>query len=82
MGLNSVISGLASGLISTFITHPFEIIRTHIQVRINFDHEVSPKEKPLIKQLASLVKEGKLFNGVTPRLIKKPLSNTLAFLLF
>jgi hypothetical protein len=29
-----------------------------------------------------LTKEGRLFDGVAPRLVKKPLANTLAFLLF
>lgn len=64
-------------MLSTFITHPFDIIRTHIQVRISQNKELS-----IAKQFIHLIKSGKLFDGVAPRLIKKPLSNTLAFLLF
>jgi hypothetical protein len=83
MGLSSPVSGMGAGLISTFTTHPFEIIRTNIQVHINFHaNEAHHKEKPISAQLNGLVKEGKLFDGVAPRLVKKPLANTLAFLLF
>lgn len=74
---------MTAGIISTFITHPFEIIRTNIQVHINFhQNEASHKEDSIIKQLNKLNKQGKLFDGVAPRLVKKPLANTLAFLLF
>jgi len=52
-------------------------------VHINFHAgEAHHKEKPIISQLSGLLKEGKLFDGVAPRLVKKPLANTLAFLLF
>ena len=33
-------------------------------------------------QLINLMKERELLKGVAPRLIKKPLANTIAFLLF
>lgn len=35
-----------------------------------------------MKQLVELSKKGHLFDGVTPRLVKKPLANTISFLLF
>lgn len=74
---------MGAGMISTFTTHPFEIIRTNIQVHINFHaDEAHYKEKPIAAQLHGLLKDGKLLDGVAPRLIKKPLANTLAFLLF
>ena len=43
-GISSFFSGIGSGMISTFITHPFEIVRTNIQVRINF-HKDDPHHK-------------------------------------
>lgn len=74
---------MGGGMIATFITHPFEIIRTQIQVYINFhSNDKNHREEPILRQVGKLWKEGKLFNGVAPRLVKKPMSNTLAFLLF
>ncbi len=74
---------MGAGVVSTFATHPFEIIRTNIQVHINFhSNEANHREKPIIKQLGSLLTERRLFDGVAPRLVKKPLANTLAFCLF
>jgi hypothetical protein len=41
---------MTAGIISTFITHPFEIIRTNIQVHINFHkNEANYKEDSIIK---------------------------------
>ena len=79
----SVVSGLVSGVIATFITHPFEIVRTNNQVYLNF-HGPGQSENSLsiFQQLKVLGKEGDLLKGVAPRLIKKPLANTLAFTLF
>lgn len=74
---------MGAGIVSTFITHPFEIIRTNIQVHLNFhSNDAKHKEDPIVKQLYRLLKDGKLFDGVAPRLVKKPLANTLAFVLF
>ena len=36
----------------------------------------------IAKQLQILAKTGEAFRGLAPRLIKKPLTNTMAFLLF
>ena len=81
--MSSVIAGMSSGIISTLITHPFEIIRTKIQIHLNFHKDkLNHKEDSIAKQFYKLYKEKKLFDGVAPRLIKKPLANTLAFLLF
>lgn len=33
-------------------------------------------------KLMNLVREGDLLKGVAPRLIKKPLANTIAFIIF
>lgn len=52
LGVTSFFAGIGSGMISTFITHPFEIIRTNIQVYYNF-HKDDPrhKEQSIVKQL-------------------------------
>lgn len=42
----------------------------------------STAQMSMLKQLGVLVKGGEAFRGVTPRLIKKPLTNTMAFLMF
>jgi hypothetical protein len=74
---------MTSGIISTFLTHPLEIIRAQIQVsQIHANFNADQKSQSIISQLISLTRECKLFNGVAPRLIKKPLSNTMTFLLF
>jgi hypothetical protein len=74
---------MAAGIFSTFATHPLEIIRARIQVHVNLDsHHHHPKSVSIVSELVSLAREWKLFNGVAPRLLKKPLSNTMAFLLF
>lgn len=54
--MSSVVAGMSAGVISTLATHPFEIIRTNIQVHINFhSNEVNHKEQPIIKQLGALM---------------------------
>jgi hypothetical protein len=62
---------MSSGIISTLITHPFEIIRTKIQIHLNFHKDkLNHKEDSIAKQFYKLYKEKKLFDGVAPRLKK------------
>ncbi len=35
-----------------------------------------------MNELRKMVREGELFKGLTPRLLKKPLGNTITFWLF
>ena len=37
---------------------------------------------PIGDQLINLIKQGEILKGVAPRLIKKPLANTIAFVIF
>jgi hypothetical protein len=73
---------MTAGIFSTFATHPLEIIRARIQVHVSLNPNQHEKSTSIVSQLVTLAREWKLFNGVAPRLLKKPLSNTLAFLLF
>lgn len=80
LGLAPLLAGLMSGVVSTLITHPFEIVRAELQSYALSGH--GPARVGLYKQLEMLVRSGNTFRGVAPRLIKKPLTNTLAFLMF
>ena len=82
MGMNSFSAGMIAGIASTLFTHPFEIVRANMQVQIIVENGNQLMEVPLTKQLLNLGREGELLKGVTPRLIKKPLANTMTFLLF
>ena len=74
-----MVSGMASGIICTAITHPFEIIRAELQT-----HELlrQSKKSSILTEVVNLVKSGEALKGVAPRLIKKPLTNTLAIVMF
>jgi len=78
---NTMISGIMAGLIATTATHPFELIRTHLQ--INDKEEIV--KKGIFKGLYDIQqKEGTLalFKGLQARLMRKPLSNALTFTFF
>lgn len=76
INVSPVIAGLVSGLISTTLTHPFELIRATTQS----DSENKPVK--IFQQLRIMANNRQILNGLTPRLFKKPLSNTLALILF
>ena len=71
---------MISGMISTSITHPFEIVRAEIQSYVLTDHTIS--KESIFRQVQMLMKTGEAFKGLAPRVIKKPLTNTLAFWIF
>jgi len=83
---NTMISGMLAGLIATTVTHPFEIARTHLQVRRPGDIRDSIiKSNGTFGILFNVLKnEGTigLFKGLQARLARKPLSNALTFTLF
>jgi len=78
---STMVSGMISGMIATGITHPMEVIRTIIQV----DSSVQVKYDGIWTRLSRIwVNDGPkgLFKGLAPRLVKKPLANTLSFIMF
>lgn len=79
-GINAFIAGMVAGMISTTLTHPLEIIRAEIQSFIFTQNETASAS--INRQIQVLFKSGEAFRGLAPRVIKKPLTNTLAFLLF
>lgn len=80
LGLNSFVAGILSGMISTSITHPFEIVRAEIQSYVLTQHSIT--KMSIFKQIETLFRSGEAFRGLAPRVIKKPLTNTMAFLMF
>jgi hypothetical protein len=80
MGLNSFVAGILAGMISTSFTHPFEIVRAGMQSDIITDNKAT--KQSIGKQISDLFRNKGAFRGLAPRLIKKPLSNTFAFLIF
>lgn len=78
-GFSKLSAGLLSGLLSTSFSHPFEIVRAKLQTQ--GVREMTRKEG-LIEEFKYMAKHGGWFKGLTPRLVKKPLSNGLTFVLF
>lgn len=80
-GINKFTSGIISGVISTAVTHPFELIRAKLQTK-GIEKAYKIKENNLMNEIRELNRSGEWFKGVAPRLLKKPLSNTMTFLFF
>jgi hypothetical protein len=80
MGINNFVAGMMSGMLCTSLTHPFEIVRAEIQSYVITVHSIS--KLSIFQQVQSLIRTGEAFKGLAPRVIKKPLTNTLAFWIF
>lgn len=78
-GFSKLSAGLLSGLLSTSFSHPFEIVRAKLQT--HGVRDVKHKES-LLEEFKYMARHGGWFKGLFPRLIKKPLSNGLTFVLF
>lgn len=79
-----MISGLVAGFFATMSSHPFEIVRARMQTNRVINSEEN-KCDGVIDGLKNIYKNEGLkgyFRGLTPRLIKKPLVNTLTFVMF
>jgi len=77
---STMLSGMMAGFIATTATHPFEVIRTHLQLDKDDKRNVG-----IFKGLNEIRKnEGTLglFKGLQARLMRKPLSNALTFTFF
>ena len=79
-GFNPFVAGMIAGMISTSFTHPFEIVRAEIQSYVLTNNQTAVGSIGL--QVKNLFKSGEAFRGLAPRVIKKPLTNTMAFVIF
>ena len=70
--------GLVAGLAASVLTQPFDVIKTHMQLR--------PNEYPNVKvtTLAILNENGinGLFRGIVPRMIRRTLMSSLAWTVY
>jgi hypothetical protein len=81
MGYHKLPSGIISGMIATALTHPFEIIRARLQTQgLTEKHEFT--EHLILFELKKMRQRGGWAKGLAPRLFKKPIANTLTFLIF
>ena len=82
--VNSFLSGMFAGIIATSFTNPFDVIRTRLQYGF-FIKEEEYKYKSIIDGFQKIYKLdgiGGFFKGLAPRLIRKPASNSITFVVF
>ena len=81
LGCDRLSAGVLGGMISTAATHPLEIIRARLQT-IGLTQQVHLSEHLMMGAIRDMFHKGGWFHGLTPRLLKKPLGNTITFVLF
>ena len=82
--INSFFSGMIAGVIATSLTNPFDVIRTRLQYGF-FIKEEDYKYKSLadgFKKIFKMDGMAGFFKGLAPRLIRKPVSNAMTFVVF
>ena len=82
--MNSFVSGMTAGIIATSLTNPFDVIRTRLQYGF-FIKEEELKYKGIgdgFKKIYKMDGWKGFFKGLAPRLIRKPASNALTFVVF
>lgn len=82
--VNSLISGFTAGVIATSLTNPFDVIRTRLQYGF-FITEEDDKYKSISDGFRKIYQKDGIagfFKGLSPRLIRKPASNALTFVVF
>ena len=82
LGYHKLPSGIVSGMIATALTHPFEIVRARLQTQGLISKEQVTSEHPILQQFKKMSQSGGWGKGLAPRLFKKPIANTLTFLMF
>jgi len=81
---STMTSGMIAGLVATTATHPFDIVRTRLQINHNEESSKDTKEGTF-RSLYNIWKTdgtGGLFRGLQARLMRKPLSNAMTFTFF
>ena len=82
--LKTFVSGMAGGVVATLITNPFDIIRARMQYGF-FVVDEKKRYRTVTDGFRKIyTNEGMtgFLKGLTPRLIRKPLSNSLTFVVF
>jgi solute carrier family 25, member 38 len=81
LSLISFTSGIISGIVATIITNPFDVLRARLQ----FSH-YNDEKKHIYSGILDGVRKmyqyegiAGFMKGISPRLIRKPISNALAF---
>ncbi|CAD8202533.1 unnamed protein product [Paramecium pentaurelia] len=72
------LSGMIAGLVGTCASHPFEILRARLQTNY-YDDQMT-----IMQRFKSTYQNEGLYGftkGLSPRLVRKPLANSLSFLL-
>ncbi|CAK65101.1 unnamed protein product (macronuclear) [Paramecium tetraurelia] len=72
------LSGMVAGLVGTCASHPFEILRARLQTNYYTD------QMTIMQRFRSTYQNEGLYGftkGLSPRLVRKPLANSLSFLL-
>ena len=75
---------MIAGFFATISSHPFEIIRARMQTNRLITTEDN-KCDSVMEGLTNIYKKEGIFGyfrGLTPRILKKPLINTLTFVMF
>jgi hypothetical protein len=80
-GWHRLPAGVLSGVVATAITHPLEIIRAKLQTQ-GLTEQLQFSEHLILGELRRLRRDGGWWKGLAPRVFKKPLGNTLTFLIF
>ena len=80
-GIHKVTAGMSAGMLATAVTHPFELIRARLQT-MGLDAEQKVEKHMILKELIELKRSGDWMRGLAPRLIKKPIANTLVFFIY
>ena len=79
-----MVSGLIAGVISTTLTNPMDILRSRLQYGI-YNTDDNKKYNGVtdgFKKIYSTEGIWGFTKGVAPRLIRKPLTNSLAFVFY
>ena len=82
--MKTFVSGIVAGVVATTLTNPFDIIRARMQYSF-FILDEKKKYKSVWDGIEKIKKNegwGGFLKGLAPRLMRKPLSNSITFVVF
>lgn len=84
-------AGAVSGFLSTLLAHPFEVLRTRIQLN-RIHSEKATTKNPILREFVYMYREMKGIHraegfqgytrGIVPKVLKRTISNSITFTLF